>query len=102
MRMLNIDVEKMCVKHLCGEHLEMHMFVGCILKKKDLHGYISRGLVDISLLKKRHDEIAEEMWIRGYNHKSPLPAFKYKGEMGKVDVKESIKELRRRCGKCKF
>ena len=32
MRMWNVDVTKMCNKHLLGEHVEMHMFVGIIIK----------------------------------------------------------------------
>jgi hypothetical protein len=95
----------MCVHHLLGEHLEMHMFVGCINKGISLNGYISKGLVDISLLKKRHDELVTEMLSRGYKHNSPLNfnPDTYKCLCaGRIDAETSLKVLLARCGSCSW
>jgi len=98
MRMWLVPTELMCRKHLLGEHLEMHMFVGCIDKKISMQGYLDNGLVVLELLKERHDELVKEMSDRGYLHFSPLEQPDMKG--GRVDVVENLKELRRRCVYC--
>jgi len=100
MRMWKINVRKMCRQHLLGEHVEMHMFVGCINKGKCIDGYLN-GLVEIHNIKKRHDQIAKEIERRGFKHNSPLPKYKKK-KLGKVSIKNNIKELRKRCKKCKL
>ncbi len=101
MRMWKLDPGRMCDRHLLGEHNEMHMFVGCILKGKSIAGYISRGLVEVHSIRERHDELAREMARRGFRHLSPLPEFP-EFVAGRVDVEENIKELRRRCRRCRF
>lgn len=98
--MWNIKPEKMCRKHLLGEHVECHMFVGCINKKMNLKGYIDNGLLEIHNLKLRHERIKSEMLKRGYEHNSPLPGFKNL-KKGKINIKENIKELKRRCVHCR-
>lgn len=99
-----VDVRRMCKKHLLGEHVECHMFVGSINKEKNLDGYLRKNLFDITKLRKRHDELAKEIVRRGFKHNSPLPEFKmldkYKG--GKVIVKDNEIDLRKRCKNCKF
>ena len=37
MRMWMIDPTMLCTKHLLGEHVELHMFVGTINKNKKLN-----------------------------------------------------------------
>jgi hypothetical protein len=102
MRMWGIPVENMCNKHLLGEHVEMHMFVGTINKNKNLNGYFKNKLVVISEIKKRHNEIVNEMIKRGMNHKSELPEFKWNSlEMGEINIEENKKELKRRCEECR-
>jgi hypothetical protein len=32
-----VDPRLVCSKHLLGEHVELHMFVGCLLKRKRSH-----------------------------------------------------------------
>jgi hypothetical protein len=98
MRMWNVNPRIMCRNHLLGEHLEMHMFVGCLNKGKSIEGYLD-GLLEIHNLKKRHRELVKEMGRRGYNHNSPLPKFKVK-KRGKINSKKSRKELLKRCKKC--
>lgn len=97
--MWKINPELMCNKHILGEHVEMHMFVGTINKKRSLKGYLDKGFLEIKNIKRRHAQLANEMKKRKMNHKSPLPCFKIK-ESGKVNKKSNLEELKRRCKKC--
>jgi len=102
MRMWNIDPATMCNKHLFGEHLETHMFVGSINKGLSMRGYIENSLLDCSTLRQRHDELVLEILARGHNHKSPLPEFEPLLWMGPpIDVEWSKAEIARRCPACK-
>ena len=98
--MWNINPKKMCRQHLLGEHLEMHMFLGTLKKKKSIKGYLDKGLVEVHNIKKRHDELVDEMKKRGYNHKSPLKKFKL-DKIGNVNIKNNKIELIKRCKECR-
>ena len=100
MRMWNIDPSKLCDKHLLGEHVEMHMFVGSIKKGTSLKGYINKGLVEVHNIKKRHNDLDNEMNKRGMKHKSSLPDFNDWIE-GKVLSKTNHLSLCNRCINCK-
>jgi len=100
MRMWNIKPELMCDKHLLGEHVEIHMFVGCLNKGKSVKGYLEKGLLEIHNLNNRHKNIIIEMKKRKFNHNSSLPDYK-KLKKGKVNVKENLIELKNRCEKCR-
>lgn len=107
MRMWKVDTSKMCRKHLLGEHVECHMFVGTILKY-DREGrdftttkYVTTGLVETGNLQNRHAELVTEMLKRGYKHNKALPGF-YLKPVGCVDISANEIELRRRCKECKF
>jgi len=103
--MWKVDPTKMCRKHLLGEHVEMHMFVGSLNKGtiKDFPNsrFVKEGLVEVHYLKARHEELVAEMGRRGYVHKTPLPAFE-EYVCGSIDVAANEKELGRRCGDCQF
>lgn len=101
MRMWNINPKLLCNKHLLGEHLEMHMFVGAINKGKSIKGYIDKGLVETNFISYRHQDLAIELERRGFNHKSPLPPFKIEAPYGRIDVTGNINELNRRCKDCR-
>jgi hypothetical protein len=101
MRQWNVNPEFLCTKHLLGEHVEQHMFIGCWCKGTSLTGYIDKGLVEIHNIIKRHDELANEMLRRGMIHKSPLNGEITGDEIGCVDAEQNIKELKRRCKKCR-
>lgn len=102
MRMWNVQPSVMCRKHLLGEHVEMHMFAGCINKGKNISGYIDKGLVEISKINGRHEELALEMKRRCYKHSSPCPKIDViKAVEGMVDISKSRAELARRCPECK-
>jgi len=100
MRMWSVDPTKMCRQHLLGEHLEMHMFVGAIKSGISIEGYITNGLVNPRAIKERHDQLAEEMVRRGYRHQSSLEFDCSKLRKVRVNVENSIKELRHRCKEC--
>lgn len=99
MRMWNVSTEALCDKHLLGEHLEMHMFVGTINSGRSIDGFVSGGLVNTSLIAARHEALAEEMEYRWFNHKSPLVLFATT-DRGTVDSDANLKELARRCPHC--
>jgi hypothetical protein len=101
MRMWGINPKTLCRKHLLGEHVEMHMFVGVINKGSSIKGYLGKGLIEPRKIKERHNELRLEMISRGYKHKSPLPVYNYIGANGKVDIKRSLNELKKRCKECR-
>lgn len=101
MRLWMVDPKILCRRHLLGEHVECHMFLGTISKGKSIQGYLDRGLVEVHNLAIRHDQLAQEMINRGYNHQSPFPA-DYQGQkLGIVDRDKSLTDLIRRCSDCK-
>lgn len=100
MRMWNINPEIMCNKHLLGEHVEMHMFAGCIEKGKSIQGYIKNGFVNTDLIEDRHDKLVEEMTSRNMNHQSPISCKRVHGNTGVVDTHKSLRDLFNRCGNC--
>lgn len=100
MRMWNVNPKFLCNQHLLGEHVEMHMFVGTLNKGKSLRGFVRDGLVEIANIPTRHHELVNEMLRRGMNHKSPLP-FAHLTREGNVSTIANIKELKKRCPKCK-
>lgn len=100
MRMWNVNPKILCTKHLLGEHVEMHMFSGCINKGISLKGYINKNLVEIHNIKSRHDELVQEMLERKMRHNSPLPNFKIWVE-GKILYKDNLTDLLNRCERCR-
>ena len=95
-----IPSELLCDQHLLGEHKEQHMLVGSILKGISLQGYIDAELVALHLIRERHEESIAEMDKRGFGHASDLVDYP-KQEPTRVDPRESIRELARRCLKCR-
>ena len=100
MRMWKINPRLLCRAHLLGEHVEMHMFVGSILKGINLSGYIVKGLVEVHNIAARHKRLADEMIRRGMRHQSPLPYFD-RWKEGWVDTEENIILLGSRCKDCR-
>ena len=109
MRMWLCNPEIMCKKHLCGEHVEMHMLLGTFRKEKQINGYIDNNLVEPKLLHDRHAQLAQEMLNRGYNHQSEI-CIEDCGCMGylpepvlnfKIDKTAALTELLSRCEACR-
>lgn len=101
MRMWGVSPEKLCNKHLLGEHVEMHMFAGTINKGISIQGYIDKGLVNPALIQQRHEELAQEMVRRGMNHQPPPQPIPTQPEHLVVDVFNSGQELIKRCPFCR-
>lgn len=99
MRMWMVVPKYMCDRHLLGEHVECHMFAGCIDKNKPLSGYIKKNLFDAASLVARHDSLAREMKSRGFRHQSPLNG--YKGPSTPIDSESSLRDLLGRCPQCR-
>jgi len=97
----------LCRKHLLGEHGELHKHRPSFIKKHSMTGRIHPiVLIQIASMKKRHDELAEEMLRRGYNHKSPYeqPDTSYlpiEEQNAKVDLQYNLKDLSERCEECR-
>lgn len=97
-----VNPKLMCRQHLLGEHVELHMLVGCIKRGFSIRGYTDAGLVDPNKINRRHAKLAVEMKRRGYNHNSRLPKFILPFPIkGEVDVKKNLKELYKRCTNCR-
>ena len=99
-RMWNIPPRHLCRQHLLGEHVEMHMFAGTLLKGISIAGYIRDGLVETRHIIDRHDELVAEMLRRGYNHNSPMPEFAAAVD-GRVVIAQSYRDLLARCDDCR-
>lgn len=73
---LGHDPRRMCRAHLLGNHNEAHQLAGYIRAGawRKLVGHAARGQIDLTKLQEWHDELAEELERRGYEHDSPLDA----------------------------
>jgi len=100
-----IDPKYLCRKHLIGEHGEIHKHKHNFDKKHSIDKRIELGQIEPASMKIRHDELAEEMLSRGYNHYSPyeMPDISYLSESQrnfKVDRKLALYALHNRCQEC--
>jgi hypothetical protein len=96
----------LCRKHLLGEHVETHMYFGCLAQNKSLDGYVDKGLFEFKSLKLRHDELMNELLRRGYDHHSPMERLIEDNQTSKVinskvDRIKSMNDLFLRCQDCK-
>ena len=102
MRMWNIKPELMCNQHLLGEHFEIHKLIGNLRNSRTWGESLARrGFLEPQNALKRHDKLAKEMSKRGMNHKSELDIKGVNLPKGKVDVKKSIRDLKKRCKECR-
>lgn len=105
MRMWMVPTRILCRKHLMGEHVECHMFLGTLKKGKSMQGYFDNNLFEPVSLFARHWDLAWEMISRGYNHNSPLDQMEvnsliYALPDKRVIVSKSLEDLVRRCPRC--
>ncbi len=107
MRQWFVPTRIMCRKHLLGEHVEHHMFVGSINKGIDVCTYVRTKLLIPRLLTTRHSYLVQEMIRRRHRHDSPLPLIQAKrGEMNwgipNWRIMDNVAELHRRCAECRI
>lgn len=111
MRMWMVPPELMCRRHLLGEHNELHMLAGSLMRGRHLDGFLAKRLLEPSALRERHEALAAEMTARGYRHASPLPEFEtalshYPDALrialavAAVNPDQSRRELASRCPDC--
>ena len=105
MRQWLCDPSIMCTKHLLGEHVEHHMFIGTINKGTSIQGYLDKNLLEIPTLLARHEELVNEMVRRGMNHNSPLPEICLDNISSNqlsvsIDKESALNDLLSRCDKC--
>lgn len=110
MRMWMVNPKFMCRKHLLGEHNEIGMFAGSLRKKIRIDGYIRNNLLEPTSLLQRHNQLADEMIQRGYNHNSPMynidydkliSYLPYEHRIYIVNSDKSMLDLFHRCEECK-
>lgn len=107
MRMWMVDPKLLCRTHLLGEHGEIHKHRHNFEKHHKITGRIKPiVLIEPSNMQSRHDELAEEMTRRGYNHKSPYvqPDISYlplDEQNARVDLEYNLADLSTRLCDCK-
>lgn len=102
MRMWMVDPKLLCNKHLLGEHGEIHKHKHNFVKKHNMFGRLkSPSQIDPQAMEVRHNELAQEMLIRGMNHKSPYlqPDVSYLPKAN-IDINFNLKDLSNRCENC--
>lgn len=106
MRMWGINPKLLCKKHLLGEHGEIHKHRHNFIKQHSIAKRIA-PVVQIApeQMQKRHNELADEMLRRGYNHQSPyeqpdLSYLKSYERHAEIDTNVSILDLVIRCKDC--
>jgi len=104
MRMWMVDPSRMCMRHIAGEHGELHKHLRSFEKRHSISGRVKPGSVQIEPLemKRRHDLLAK--FLR--NHSSPyeMPDLSYlpkEEREARVDVGLSERELAKRCVECR-
>lgn len=102
MRMWNIEPKNLCRQHLLGEHFEIHKLVGNLKHSGTwANSLTAKGFLEPQNALKRHNKLVCEMEKRGFNHRTPLKLGKLKLPRGKIDIKKSVNDLRKRCRECK-
>lgn len=109
MRMWMVDPRILCRKHLLGEHVEHHMFIGTLKRKKKMDGYLKNNCLQPRALYERHNALVCEMERRGYNHKTPIHEEECKCicylpeeyQNWEINYEQSLIDLIERCPECR-
>lgn len=101
MRMWMIKPKLMCRQHLLGEHFEIHKAVGNLrYSGRWTKSLTKKGFLEPQNFAKRHNELAKEMRRRKMKHQSELDVNGIELPVGKINLKKSIHDLRKRCKEC--
>lgn len=107
MRMFMLNPKLLCRNHLLGEHSELHKHKHVFERHYSIFGRIYPiVLIEPENMKSRHDDLAQEMLARGYNHQSSYeqPDLSYLPDdqrYAKVDLEYNLVDLYNRCLECK-
>lgn len=120
MRMWMVPPETLCMRHLLGEHGEIHKFLAmCKIadksgSSKQIRAYrhaetlIRSGMIETicDRAETRHSFLTIEMVKRGYNHQSPFPLNEWHNKVEPIAGSWSVNryraevDLHRRCKEC--
>lgn len=109
MRMWLCDPKILCNKHLLGEHVEMHMFIGTLRKGIKIDGYLRNNLFEPAMLYVRHNELSYEMRQRDFEHKSEITSHQFMQQFSKLSSDKqwhkinkcsAVSDLISRCPSC--
>lgn len=110
----------LCQKHLLGEHVEHHMFVGTFKKKLKIDGYIKNNLVEPLSIPSRHYVLAWELvrrslikyngkkytshqsWINENEYDNIIQYLPYEQQIHKINKENAINDLLNRCVDCQI
>lgn len=105
MRIWKIPLQYMCIRHINGQHNEIHKHLPSLYQGVKIDGRFNPiAQIELWSLQQVHDEVARYL----PNHNSPIetddywlfklyPQYYYK----RVDLEYNIKDLADRCKKCK-
>ena len=109
MRIWDIPANKLCMKHLLGEHSELHGLWNILTQNKSgysRHPETLRWKGKLAALFLRHEELVIEMKKRNYQHKSDLNRIYARGlsvqEKFVNSYDEQLKILKGKGCKCKI
>lgn len=104
-----VEPKILCRKHLLGAHVELHMFLGTLRKKKKIDGYLKNNCLEPRKIYQEHYDIVQEMLKRGYNHNTPITEedcfcisyLTQEQQYWQIDKHASLYDLTQRCGICR-
>lgn len=104
MRMWMINPELMCMKHVLGEHYEIHKHLPHLYKGVNIHGRFNPIIqIQLNSLQSRHDKLVK--YLKNHNSLLEVDEQKIKDNYPKyydlfVDIEYNIKDLSSRCKEC--
>ena len=111
MRMWMVNPRKMCIRHLCAEHGEIHKHRHNFVKGHSMQGRIQADQIEPMSMKARHDALAREIDRRAAlngtgGHRSPyrqpsLAKYPEYVRVHRIDRVAARAELYNRCKECK-
>jgi hypothetical protein len=111
LRMWMVDPALLCLKHLCGEHGEIHKHRHNFVKGHSIDGRIAGNAVEPASMQSRHDELEAEIRRRAVEagRKPPSSPFEqpdlsvYPPEQRDyvIDREAALKLLLDRCDECR-
>jgi len=97
-----VEPRIMCIRHLLGEHAEIHMFIETISRGNSVKGYLERGLLEVHSLYNHHEELVREMKRRNYRHDSPITKKWIQARiLGSIDKDKNVRQLISHCSRCR-